>query len=56
MEGFYEGGYDKILDSQLLLLEKLFLLLEENRITLKDKKVKIIGANYNYYMTFPKID
>ena len=55
MEGFYEGGYDRILDSQLLVLEKLFILLKEKRIIIKDKKVKIIGADYNYSVVFPKI-
>ena len=55
-KAFLDSGknYDLVLDLQVLMLHKLFLLLKEDAIAVQnDGSVSIVGANYDNYEIFP---
>ncbi|MCI8417913.1 MAG: hypothetical protein HFI33_10560 [Lachnospiraceae bacterium] len=57
LESFYSNNndYDAILNLQIEMLDKLLLILEKDRIVIKDGRVKIIGADYNRSNLYPAI-
>lgn len=52
---FDGSNYDAILDTQIVMLEKIIELLEESRISIVDGRVCIEGANYDNIEFFPQI-
>ncbi|GFI09412.1 phosphoribosylglycinamide formyltransferase [Muribaculaceae bacterium] len=57
LESFFSNNndYDAILNLQIEMLDKLLLILEEDRVQIQDGRVKIIGADYNKSNLYPFI-
>lgn len=58
LEAFHEQqeDYDCILDLQIGMLNEIIFLCMKNRLTVRDGKVKIIGADYQKSIQFPQIE
>lgn len=52
---FLKEGYDAILNEQIPMLEMIWKLLKENRISVENDKVKINGAIYDEVKYFPNV-
>ncbi len=50
------GDYDVVLDLQIEMIQKLMALLNEDRIVVEERKVRIIGADYQKGYVFPGIN
>ncbi|MDN7244594.1 phosphoribosylglycinamide formyltransferase [Planococcus shenhongbingii] len=55
VEVFKESGYDGVMDYQLVMLDKIYGWLKENRITVEDRKVLIQGSDYRSPAFFPSL-
>lgn len=55
-ENFETYGYDVFLDEQIELIWKTFKLLENNRITVVNDKVRISEADYGISNIYPEFD
>lgn len=54
-EAFYKRGYDIVLDTQMELMDQVYILLAENRIKIENGRVIIEGARYEKFGIFPEI-
>ena len=57
LQAFFDSDndYDRVLDLQIEMLNKIIMLLNNNRIKIYGDTVKIIGADYNKFSFFPYI-
>lgn len=55
VEVFKESGYDGVMDYQLVMLDRIYEWLKENRITVENKKVLIQGSDYRSPAFFPSL-
>ena len=52
---FEKCGYDIVLDTQIVMMHKIYELLKANRIHIINNVVNISDADYNSYSIFPKV-
>ncbi len=56
LESYFENkDYDIVLDLQIEMIKQLIRVLDENRLIIKDGRVKILGADYSRSNIYPKI-
>ncbi|MBR5597731.1 MAG: hypothetical protein IKW30_10045 [Lachnospiraceae bacterium] len=55
VENFLNNGYEVILEEQIVLMEKIDILLTEDRLHVIDNKVLIDNANYTKSNIYPDI-
>ena len=55
VEKFFENGYESIIEEQIVLMEKIDMLLTTDRIHVENGKVKIENANYFITQIYPDV-